>query len=64
MTQKSLLHAVAAQIANGYETAEVPMYSEQLRMPDRKVIIKIIENLQKENVQLNQKLETQKGGQK
>ena len=47
MTQKSLLHAVAAQIANGYETAEVPMYSEQLRMPDRKVIIKIIENLQK-----------------
>ena len=37
MTQKSLLHAVAAQIANGYETAEVPMYSEQLRMPDRKV---------------------------
>ena len=28
MTQKSLLHAVAAQIANGYETAEVPMYSE------------------------------------
>ena len=30
MTQKSLLHAVAAQIANGYETAEVPMYSEQL----------------------------------
>ena len=35
MTQKSLLHAVAAQIANGYETAEVPMYSEQLRMPDR-----------------------------
>ena len=39
MTQKSLLHAVAAQIANGYETAEVPMYSEQLRMPDRKVII-------------------------
>ena len=47
MTQKSLLHAVAAQIANGYETAEVPMYSEHLRMPDRKVIIKIIENLQK-----------------
>ena len=47
MTQKSLLHAVAAQIANGYETAEVPMYNEQLRMPDRKVIIKIIENLQK-----------------
>ena len=46
MTQKSLLHAVAAQIANGYETAEVPMYSEHLRMPDRKVIIKIIENLQ------------------
>ena len=42
MTQKSLLHAVAAQIANGYETAEVPMYSEHLRMPDRKVIIKII----------------------
>ena len=38
---------MAAQIANGYETAEVPMYSEQLRMPDRKVIIKIIENLQK-----------------
>ena len=31
MTQKSLLHAVAAQIANGYETAEVPMYSEHLR---------------------------------
>ena len=49
MTQKSLLHAVAAQIANGYETAEVPMYSEQLRMPDRKVIIKIIENLQDED---------------
>ena len=48
MTQKSLLHAVAAQIANGYETAEVPMYSEQLRMPARKVIIKIIENLQKD----------------
>ena len=47
ITQKSLLHAVAAQIANGYETAEVPMYSEHLRMPDRKVIIKIIENLQK-----------------
>lgn len=47
MTQKSLLHAVAAQIANGYETAEVPMYNEQLRMPDRKVIIKIIENLQR-----------------
>ena len=39
MTQKSLLHAVAAQIAIGYETAEVPMYSEQLRMPDRMVII-------------------------
>ena len=39
---------MAAQIANGYETAEVPMYSEQLRdRPDRKVIIKIIENLQK-----------------
>ena len=47
MTQKSLLHAVAAQIANGYETAEVPMYSEHLHMPDRKVISKIIENLQK-----------------
>ena len=47
MTQKSLLHAVAAQISNNYETAEVPMYSDQLRLPNRDVIIQIINNLQK-----------------
>ena len=34
MTQKSLLHAVAAQIANGYETAEVPMYLSLIHILD------------------------------
>lgn len=47
MTQKSLLHAVAAQISANYESAEVPMYSDQLRLPNRDVIIQIIKNLQK-----------------
>ncbi len=47
MIQKDLLHSVAAQIAENYDKAEVPMYSDQLRLPNRDTVIEIIEKLQK-----------------
>ena len=47
MIQKDLLRGVAAQIAENYEKAEVPMYSDHLHLPNRDTVIGIIKNLQK-----------------
>ena len=47
MIEKGMLRAVAAEISAGYDAAEVPMYSDHLRLPNRDVVIQIIQNLQK-----------------
>ena len=47
MIEKGMLRAVAAEISAGYDAAEVPMYSDRLRLPNRDVVIGIIQNLQK-----------------
>ena len=47
MIEKGMLRDVAAEISKGYDEAEVPMYSDHLRLPNRAVVIGIIQNLQK-----------------
>ena len=47
MIEKGMLRDVAAEISKGYDEAEVPMYSDHLRLPNRDVVIGIIQNLQK-----------------
>ncbi len=47
MIEKGMLRDVAAEISKGYDEAEVPMYSDHLRLPNRDVVIRIIQNLQK-----------------
>ena len=47
MIEKGMLRAVAAEISEGYNSAEVPMYSDHLRLPNRDVVIQIIQDLQK-----------------
>ena len=47
MIEKGMLRDVAAEISEGYNAAEVPMYSDHLRLPNRDVVIGIIQNLQK-----------------
>ena len=47
MIEKGMLRAVAAEISAGYDAAEVPMYSDHLRLPNRDVVIQIIKDLQK-----------------
>ena len=47
MIEKGMLRAVAAEISEGYNASEVPMYSDHLRLPNRDVVIRIIQNLQK-----------------
>ncbi|MBQ9045376.1 MAG: serine acetyltransferase [Oscillospiraceae bacterium] len=47
MIEKGMLRAVATEIAEGYNTSEVPMYSDHLRLPNRDVVIQIIQDLQK-----------------
>ena len=47
MIEKDILRTVAAEISAGYDAAEVPMYSDHLRLPNRDVVIRIIKNLQK-----------------
>ena len=47
MIEKGMLRAVAAEISEGYNKAEVPMYSDHLRLPNRDVVIGIIQDLQK-----------------
>ena len=41
------INEIAAQIAQNYETAEVPMYGQRLCLPDRASVIAILELLQK-----------------
>ena len=47
MIEKGMLRTVAAEISKGYDEAEVPMYSDHLRLPNRDVVIQIIKDLQK-----------------
>ena len=47
MIEKGMLRTVAAEISAGYDAAEVPMYSDHLRLPNRDVVIQIIKDLQK-----------------
>lgn len=41
------INEIAAQIAQNYETAEIPMYGQRLCLPDRASVIAILELLQK-----------------
>lgn len=41
------LETIAAQIAQNYQSAEIPMYGQRLCLPDRQAVIAILEVLQK-----------------
>lgn len=47
MYDDKMIQDVAAQIARNYEKSEIPMYGKTLYLPDRQVVIEIIEVLQK-----------------
>ena len=42
-----LIRSTAAKMADGYRTAEIPMYGAALRLPERKEVLDILSQLQK-----------------
>lgn len=44
---EELIHKTATMLAEGYRTAEIPMYGASLRLPERKAVLDILDDFQK-----------------